>query len=213
MIEYIKNNVFVMTIRKAGLVMEAQKSQFNRNLLITLAVLFALSMAGLFYFSLSPMGEGMPWWMALLNALILSIPLGLIFGSIYVLMRAWREHSQTGQVDERLRKIIHWAPRVASIAIIFFISLFSFDVFDTEASTLQLLGGFLMHNIPSIVMLVLLFFAWRRPQVGFWAFLAAGIVFIIFFVRSIYALTNLLLFVLPIWLVAGLFYADWKMNS
>jgi hypothetical protein len=193
--------------------MEAQKSHFNRNLLIILAGLFGLSMAGFFYFSLSSKGEGMPWWMALLNALILSIPLGLIFGSIYVLVKAWREHAQSGQVDERLAKIIHWAPRVAAIAIIFFISLFSLDVFDAEASTLQLLGGFLMHNIPSIVMLVLLFFSWKHPAVGFWAFFIAGVVFIIFFVRSIYAISNLLMFVLPIWLVAGLFYADWKLNS
>jgi hypothetical protein len=193
--------------------MEAQKSNFNRNLLIVLAILYALSIAGFFYFSLSSQGEGMPWWMALLNALILSIPLVLIFGAIYVLVRAWRGHSQSGQVDERLRKIIHWAPRVASIMIIFFMSLFSLDVFETEATTLQLLGGFLMHNIPSFVMLVLLFFAWKRPAVGFWAFLAAGVVFVIFFVRDFYALSNLLLFALPIWLVAGLFYADWKLEG
>jgi len=193
--------------------MEAQKSHFNRNLLIVLAVLYALSMAGFFYFSLSSNGEGMPWWMALLNALILSIPLVLIFGAIYVLVCAWREHARSGQVDEKLRKVIHWAPRVAAIMIIFFMSLFSLDVFEMEATTLQLLGGFLMHNIPSFVMLVLLFFAWKRPAVGFWAFLAAGVVFVIFFVRDFYALSNLLLFALPIWLVAGLFYADWKLEE
>jgi hypothetical protein len=199
-------------MKKEGLAMEAQKSHFNRNLLLVLVVLYALSMAGFFYFSVSSQGEGMPWWMALLNALILSIPLVLIFGAIYVLVRAWRGHAQSGQVDEKLRKVIHWAPRVASIMIIFFMSLFSLDVFGTGASLLEELGGFLMHNIPSFAMLVLLFFAWKRPAVGFWAFLAAGVVFVIFFVRDIYAVTNLLLFVLPIWLVAGLFYADWKIH-
>jgi hypothetical protein len=199
-------------MKKEGLAMEAQKSHFNRNLLIVLAVLYALSMAGFFYFSLSSKGEGMPWWMALLNALILSIPLVLICGGIYVLVRAWREHALPGQVSEGLGKVIHWAPRVASIMIIFFMSLFSLDVFGLGSSLLEELGGFLMHNIPSFAMLVLLFFAWKRPAVGFWAFLAAGVVFVIFFVRDIYALSNLLLFVLPIWLVAGLFYADWKLN-
>jgi hypothetical protein len=198
---------------KEGLGMEAQKSNFNRNLLIVLATLFALSIAGFLYFSLSSNGEGMPWWMALLNVLILSLPMGLVYGSIYVLVGAWREHARTGQVSAGLRKIIHWAPRVAAIAIIFFISLFSLDVFGTGASLLEELGGFLVHNLPSIALLVLLYFAWKRPAVGFWAFLAAGAVFVIFFVRSIYALSNLLLFVLPIWLVAGLFYADWKLNQ
>jgi hypothetical protein len=148
--------------------------------------------------------------MTLLNLLILSIPLVLLYGSIYVLAVAWREHSTVGQVNPRMSKIIHWAPRIASILIIFFIGLFSLDVFEMKASPLELLGGFLIHNVPSIVLLVLLIFAWKRPAVGFVAFLVAGMLFAIFFVREIYALPNLLLFVFPILLVAGLFYVDWK---
>jgi hypothetical protein len=181
--------------------------------MIILAVLYVLLAGGFLVSNMQTEGEGMPWWMGLVNALILSIPLVLIFGAIYVLVVAWREHRQLGQVNPRLAKVVHWAPRLAALAIIFFVSLFSLDVFGTGASLLEELVGFLMHNIPSFVMLVLLFFAWKRPAVGFWAFLAAGVVFVIFFVRDIYALTNLLLFVLPIWLVAGLFYADWKLNS
>jgi hypothetical protein len=127
-----------------------------------------------------------------------------------VLVVAWREHNTLGQVSPRLAKIIHWAPRVAAILIIFFVALFSLDVFEMQAAPLELLGGFLMHNIPSIGMLVLLIFAWRRPAVGFVAFLAAAVLFAIFFVRGIYSLPNLLLFVFPILLVALLFYADWK---
>jgi hypothetical protein len=36
------------------------------------------------------------------------------------------------------------------------------------------------------------------------------VLFAIFFVRDFYALSNLLLFVLPILLIACLFYIDWK---
>jgi threonine/homoserine/homoserine lactone efflux protein len=46
--------------------------------------------------------------------------------------------------------------------------------------------------------------------VGFVAFLATAALFTIFFVRDIYSLANLLFFVLPILLVAFLFYIDWK---
>lgn len=67
-----------------------------------------------------------------------------------------------------------------------------------------------MHNIPAIGMLVLLVVAWRRPAVGFVAFVIAGVLFAFFFVRDIQDLPNLLIFVLPILAVAGLFYADWK---
>jgi hypothetical protein len=190
--------------------MDTQKSQFNRILLIILAVLYVLTIAAFCYTEWASNPEPTQLWMLVLNILILSIPLVLLYGSIYVLVVAWREHSTLGQVSPRLVKIIHWAPRVAAILIIFFVSLFSLDVFDMEASPLELLGGFLVHNIPSIVLIVLLIFAWKRPVVGFVAFLVAAALFAIFFVRGIYSLPNLLLFVFPILLVAFLFYIDWK---
>ena len=190
--------------------MDTQKSQFNRILLVILVVLYLLAIAAFCYANWAADPAFTKWWMTLLNILILSIPLVLLFGSIYLLVIAWREHAALGQVSPRLAKIIHWAPRLAAILIILFASLFSFDVFEMQASPLELLGAFLMHNIPSIGMLVLLIFAWKRPVVGFVAFLIAAALFAIFFVRDIYALPNLLLFVFPILLVAFLFYADWK---
>ena len=191
--------------------MNTQKSHFNRILLIILVVLYVLTIAAFSYANWAADPGFMQWWMMLLNILILSIPLVLLYGSIYVLVVAWRERSTLGQVSPRLVKIIHWAPRLAAILIILFVSLFSLDVFEMQASPLELLGGFLMHNIPSIGMLVLLIFAWKRPVLGFIAFLAAAVLFAIFFVRGIYSLPNLLLFVFPILLVAFLFYADWKL--
>jgi len=193
--------------------MDTQKSHFHRNLLITLIVLFVLTLAVFGYAIWAAERANMLGWEMLLNIPILSIPLVLLFGSIYVLAIGWQEHTRGGQVSPRLAKIIHWAPRAAAILIIFFISLFSLDVFEMEASPLELLAGFLMHNIPSIAMIVLLIFAWKRPAVGFVAFLVAAALFTVFFVRDIYALPNLLLFVLPILLVALLFYADWKWLS
>ena len=190
--------------------MEPQKSQFSRTLLIILIVLYVLTVAAFSYANWAAEPDFTQWWMWLLNIPILSIPLVLLYGSIYVLVTGWREHAALGQVRPRLAKIIHWAPRVAAILIIFFVSLFSLDVFEMEASPLELLGGFLIHNIPSIGMLVLLLFAWKRPVVGFVAFLVAAVLFTLFFVRDIYALPNLLLFVLPILLIASLFYADWQ---
>jgi uncharacterized membrane protein YidH (DUF202 family) len=190
--------------------MNAQKSHFNRNLLVVLIVLFLLTIAAFSYANWAADPESMQWWMTLLNIPILSIPLVLLYGSIYVLVIGWREHSTSEGVNPRLARIIRWAPRLAAILIIFFVGLFSLDVFEAEAAPLELLGGFLIHNIPSIAMLVLLVFAWKRPAVGFVAFLAAAVLFAIFFVRDIYSLPNLLLFVLPILLVSFLFYADWQ---
>lgn len=189
--------------------MDTQKHRSNLVLLIILVVLYLLTLAAFNYANWAADPEFMQWWMPLVNSVLLSIPLLLLYGSIYVLVVAWRERKALGQVSPRLAKLIHWAPRIAAILLIFFISLFSLDVFSMEAPPLELLGGFLIHNIPAIGMIVLLILAWKRPVVGFVAFLVAGALFAFAFVREASALPNLLLFVFPILLVAGLFYADW----
>lgn len=190
--------------------MEPQKSNFQRNLLIILVTLFVLALAGLSVLTWTMEGNNLSPGEMLLNVLSLSIPLLLLFGAPYVLILGWHEHSTLGRVGPRLARIIHWTPRIAALLIILFTSLFSFDVFGGGGTPLQLLGAFLMHNIPSITMLVVLAFAWRRPVVGFAAFLIVAVAFLVFFVRDIFALTNLMLFVLPLLLVAFLFYADWR---
>lgn len=190
--------------------MQTQKPHFHQNLVIALAVLFVLTLAALNYANWAAEPGLMQWWMLLLNILILSIPLLLLYGSIYVLLMGWHERSTLGKVGPRLAKIIHWAPRAAALLIIFFVALFSLDVFGTGASPLEVLVGFLMHNLPSIVMLVLLIIAWKRPVVGFIAFLLVGAAFAVLFVRDVYSLPNLVLFVLPLLLIASLFYADWQ---
>jgi hypothetical protein len=193
--------------------MQPQKSRFQQTLLIGVVVLFTLTLAALSYanWAAEKAASGLVQpWMLFLNILILSIPLLLLYGSIYVLLMGWHERSTLGKISPSLAKIIHWAPRIAALLIIFFIGLFSLDVFGTGAPPLEVLIGFLMHNLPSIFMLVLLMIAWKRPVVGFVAFLSAGIAFALFFVRDIYALSNVVLFVLPILLIASLFYADWQ---
>jgi hypothetical protein len=190
--------------------MDPETSHFNRNLLIVLVLLFLVTHAVIVFPALASDPGEPEWWMVLTNMLLISIPLTLLYGSIYVLASAWREHHQTGQVGLRLAKIIHWVPRIASILIIGFIGMFSLDVFEIEASPLELLGGFLIHNIPAIAMILVLAFAWKRPVLGFAGFLIVAVLFAAFFVRDMFAVLNLLLFALPMLMIALLFYVDWK---
>ena len=193
--------------------MDNHNAQSNRTLAIVLIIMYLISISGFIYLQIQEDMAGRDIWMILVNALIVSIPLVLVFGAIYILITAWQEHKSTGQVNPRLAKIIRWAPRVASIMIIFFLTLFSLDVFDGSASWLEMLGGFIMHSLPSIVLILLLIFAWKRPLVGFWAFLIFGVLFGLRFVRDIYSITNMLFFVFPFLLISGLFYIDWKWLS
>lgn len=188
--------------------MTDQIFRFNRLLLILMIVMYLISLAA-FNYANWQVDQEHTLWKTLVNSLILSIPLTLFFGSIYVLISAWYEQRQTGEISTRLRKIIHWAPRTAAILIIFFVSLFSLDVFELEASPLELIGAFLIHSLPSIVMILFLVIAWRRPVVGFIAFLLAGL----FFLRSLIfggSPPNFLLFSGPLLLISALFFADWR---
>jgi len=188
--------------------MSEPDTRFKRLLLIPLIALYLISLGTFLYSEWRASHESELWMMAL-NGLILSIPLVLFYGSVYVLARAWREHRQTEQISPRLAKVIHWAPRIAAILIIFFVTLFSFDVFDMEASLLEKLGAFLLHSLPSIVLILVLVLAWRRPVVGFIAFLLAGLFFLRFVILGP-DLGHFLLFSGPLLLISALFYADWR---
>ncbi|MHB8070459.1 MAG: DUF7670 domain-containing protein [Candidatus Cryosericum sp.] len=59
-----------------------------------------------------------------------------------------------------------WIPRTLMILFIVFLTMFSLDVFEMEGTLLAKLGGFVMHSIPSIVLVLVLLVSWRRPVVG-----------------------------------------------
>jgi hypothetical protein len=191
--------------------MAARISRFHLTLLILMVMLYVISLSAFGYANWRADPEHTLWMFAV-NALILSIPLVLFYGSAYMLISAWHERRRTGEISPRLTQIIHWAPRIAAILIIFFVSLFSLDVFEMEATPLELLGAFLIHNLPSITLILVLVFAWRRPAVGFIAFLLAGLVFLRFVIFDL-SLGHFLLFSGPLLLISGLFYADWRWHT
>lgn len=75
-------------------------------------------------------------------------------------------------------KILYWAPRILSILFICFLTLFSLDVFEPGMSAGEITLGLFMHNIPSIIMIVLLVIAWRKEIVGAVSYFCAGLFYI-----------------------------------
>ena len=69
-------------------------------------------------------------------------------------------------------KIFHWVPRILCILAILFISLFAADSFAPGLTIWQQLGAFLIHLIPSFILLALLIVAWKWELIG-------GIIFIV----------------------------------
>lgn len=113
----------------------------------------------------------------------------------------------------KVNKYIYWAPRILSILFIAFLAMFSLDVITPEASILQIAVGLFMHNIPTLVLLIIVIISWKREIVGGIAFILAGFMYIIMVARSgnawYLALGWSLTIALPAILVGILFMLCW----
>jgi len=64
-----------------------------------------------------------------------------------------------------LASTVRWAARILCILAIAFVSLFALDVFE-QGSLGQKIIAFLLHMIPSFVLIIVLIIAWKREIVG-----------------------------------------------
>ena len=72
-------------------------------------------------------------------------------------------------------KTWYWLPRILCILAIAFVSLFALDAFSSELSFWQQMGAFLMHLIPSFILLALLILAWKKELIGGIIFMLIGL--------------------------------------
>jgi hypothetical protein len=79
-------------------------------------------------------------------------------------------------------KILYWTPRIICILAIIFISMFAMDSFAPELTLWQQISGFLLHLIPSFILLLLLIVAWKWEYLGgiLFAILGLGTIPLIF---------------------------------
>lgn len=69
----------------------------------------------------------------------------------------------------------HWIPRLLCILAILFVSMFALDAFAPGLSIWEQIGGFLIHLIPSFVLLSALLVSWKWEKVGGIILMALGL--------------------------------------
>jgi hypothetical protein len=69
-------------------------------------------------------------------------------------------------MNRTLKKFLYWAPRVASILFILFVSLFALDIFDMHLGFWGTIVGLFMHLIPTFILVAALLLAWRQEWIG-----------------------------------------------
>ena len=78
----------------------------------------------------------------------------------------------------KINKFIYWCPRILSIIFILFLALFSLDIFEMKLGLWGTILGLFMHNIPVLLLLMVLLIAWKYEWVGGIAFFLAGLLYI-----------------------------------
>lgn len=72
---------------------------------------------------------------------------------------------------------MRWIPRILCIIAILFIGMLSLDSFDPKLTLGQQLFGFLMHNIPTMLLILFLVVAWNFELIGGIIFMIVGLGF------------------------------------
>ena len=103
-----------------------------------------------------------------------------------------------------ISKILYWFPRILPILSLLFMTLFSFDVFGGDESFGPKMLGFLIHNIPVLILTAILIIAWKWEVAGGALFILASI-FGTHFFHSFSGNPDSLLVIAP-FLLAGILF-------
>lgn len=107
-----------------------------------------------------------------------------------------------------MKAFLLWAPRALAVLFILVLALFAMDVFSMGADFWATLGGFFIHLIPSLILLVILVLSWRDALLGGLLFIITGTLFTIRFGTwqnwGLFAIISI-----PPVLIGLLFVAQW----
>ncbi|MCX6170877.1 MAG: hypothetical protein NTX65_16165 [Ignavibacteriales bacterium] len=106
-------------------------------------------------------------------------------------------------------KILFWSPRILSILFALFISIFAFDVFAEGYGFWKTFLAFIIHLIPTALIVIVIIISWRWEWVG-------GIIFIalpIYYVYSAWGRFPISVYFImcgPMVLISILFFINWQ---
>ncbi|HNW71606.1 MAG TPA: hypothetical protein PKZ36_00680 [Candidatus Paceibacterota bacterium] len=91
--------------------------------------------------------------------------------------------------------------------------IFSLDVFEPGLSAKEIAIGLFMHNIPALILLIVVIISWKHEIVGGIVFILAGLLYIIMLIINSsewYMLTWSLQIAGPAFLIGILFILNWR---
>jgi hypothetical protein len=111
-------------------------------------------------------------------------------------------------MPKTLKQILFWTPRILGILFTLFVGMFSLDVFGMGGGFWATLGGFIVHNIPTLILLAALVLGWRWEWVGAALFTGFGVWYLAE-ARGVSPMLYYVIFAGIPFLVGALFLVGW----
>jgi hypothetical protein len=105
-------------------------------------------------------------------------------------------------------KILFWSPRILTILFALFISIFALDVLEEGLGFFRTLLAFMIHLIPSSIIIIVLIISWRKEWIGGVVF-AAFTIFYIYLTRGRFPISVYFVICVPMVLISILFFINW----
>lgn len=115
-------------------------------------------------------------------------------------------------MERKVSKLLYWTPRLLSILFILFLAIFSLDVFTPEATVKDIVIGLFIHNIPSLILIIVLVISWKYEIVGGITFVLMGLAYMIMVANNqslLLALTWSFAIAGPAFVIGILFMINW----
>ena len=93
-----------------------------------------------------------------------------------------------------------------------FLVIFSLDVLEEGKGAVEIGIGFIVHNIPSLILGLVVFAAWRREWIGILSCLVLAVAYIVWGWGR-FPLATYLIMTGPMFIVAALYAVNWQLRS
>ena len=77
------------------------------------------------------------------------------------------------------KRFLCWLPRILGILFALFISIFALDAFGEGIPFPEAIVGFLIHLVPTYIIIVILLIAWKQELAGGILFIFAGVFYMV----------------------------------
>jgi hypothetical protein len=112
----------------------------------------------------------------------------------------------------RVRRLLFWTPRILCLVFAVFVSLFALDVFGEGYGFWNTILAFLIHLIPTGIILAVLAISWRWEWVGGILFIALGTAYIVTTWNKLHWSAHLAISG-PLFLIGALFLVNWRYRA